>query len=45
MAPSFLTQEGYDKLQAELEYLQTERRQETGSLHQTGGKGTAQDTI
>ena len=28
MAPSFLTQEGYDKLKAELEYLRSERRQE-----------------
>ena len=28
MAPSLLTQEGYDKLKAELEYLQSERRQE-----------------
>jgi transcription elongation factor GreA len=28
MAPSFLTQEGYDKLKKELEYLQNERRQE-----------------
>ena len=28
MAPSFLTQEGYDKLKNELEYLQSERRQE-----------------
>jgi transcription elongation factor GreA len=28
MAPSYLTQEGYDKLKAELEYLQSERRQE-----------------
>ena len=28
MAPSYLTQEGYDKLKIELEYLQSERRQE-----------------
>jgi len=28
MAPSFLTQEGYDKLKTELDYLQSERRQE-----------------
>lgn len=28
MAPSLLTQEGYDKLKSELEYLQSERRQE-----------------
>ena len=28
MAPSFLTQEGYDKLKTELEYLRSERRQE-----------------
>ncbi|MFV1949980.1 MAG: transcription elongation factor GreA [Anaerolineales bacterium] len=28
MAPSILTQEGYDKLKAELEYLRSERRQE-----------------
>lgn len=28
MASSLLTQEGYDKLKAELEYLQSERRQE-----------------
>ncbi len=28
MAPSLLTQEGYDKLKIELEYLQSERRQE-----------------
>ena len=28
MAPSFLTQEGYDKLKGELEYLRSERRQE-----------------
>jgi transcription elongation factor GreA len=28
MAPSLLTQEGYDKLKAELDYLQSERRQE-----------------
>jgi len=28
MAPSYLTQEGYDKLKAELEYLRSERRQE-----------------
>ncbi|HDD55201.1 MAG TPA: transcription elongation factor GreA [Chloroflexi bacterium] len=28
MVPSFLTQEGYDKLKAELEYLRSERRQE-----------------
>ena len=28
MAPSLLTQEGYDKLKAELEYLRSERRQE-----------------
>jgi transcription elongation factor GreA len=28
MAPSLLTQEGYDKLKTELEYLQSERRQE-----------------
>jgi transcription elongation factor GreA len=28
MAPSFLTQEGYDKLKAELDYLRSERRQE-----------------
>lgn len=28
MAPSLLTQEGYDKLKTELEYLQLERRQE-----------------
>ena len=28
MAASYLTQEGYDKLKAELEYLQSERRQE-----------------
>jgi transcription elongation factor GreA len=28
MAPSFLTQEGYDKLKSELEYLRSERRQE-----------------
>ncbi len=28
MAPSYLTQEGYDKLKTELEYLQSERRQE-----------------
>lgn len=28
MAPSLLTQEGYDKLKAELGYLQSERRQE-----------------
>ncbi len=28
MAPSFLTQEGYDKLKNELEYLQSEKRQE-----------------
>lgn len=28
MPPSYLTQEGYDKLKTELEYLQSERRQE-----------------
>ena len=28
MTPSFLTQEGFDKLKDELEYLQSERRQE-----------------
>jgi len=28
MAPSFLTQEGYDKLKTELEYLRSERRTE-----------------
>ena len=28
MPPSYLTQEGYDKLKIELEYLQSERRQE-----------------
>jgi len=28
MAPSLLTQEGYDKLKSELEYLRSERRQE-----------------
>ncbi|MFO8035528.1 MAG: transcription elongation factor GreA [Anaerolineales bacterium] len=28
MAPSYLTQEGYDKLKKELEYLKTEKRQE-----------------
>jgi transcription elongation factor GreA len=28
MAPSFLTQEGYDKLKSELEFLRSERRQE-----------------
>ena len=28
MAPSFLTQEGYDKLKSELEQLQSEKRQE-----------------
>lgn len=28
MAPSILTQEGYDKLKTELEYLRSERRQE-----------------
>ncbi len=28
MAPSYLTQEGYDKLKTELEYLQSERREE-----------------
>ena len=28
MAASYLTQEGYDKLKAELEYLRSERRQE-----------------
>jgi len=28
MAPSFLTQEGYDKLKTELEYLRSERREE-----------------
>jgi transcription elongation factor GreA len=28
MTPSFLTQEGYDKLKTELEYLRSERRQE-----------------
>jgi transcription elongation factor GreA len=28
MAPSLLTQEGYDKLKTELEYLQSERRKE-----------------
>ncbi len=28
MAPSYLTQEGYDKLKTELEYLLSERRQE-----------------
>lgn len=28
MAPSFLTQEGYDKLKSELEYLLSEKRQE-----------------
>ena len=28
MAPSFLTQEGYDKLKSELEILQSEKRQE-----------------
>lgn len=28
MAPSLLTQEGYDKLKSELEYLRLERRQE-----------------
>jgi transcription elongation factor GreA len=28
MAPSLLTKEGYDKLKTELEYLQSERRQE-----------------
>jgi transcription elongation factor GreA len=28
MTPSYLTQEGYDKLKAELEYLRSERRQE-----------------
>jgi transcription elongation factor GreA len=28
MAPSLLTQEGYDKLKTELEYLKSERRQE-----------------
>ena len=28
MAPSYLTQEGYDKLKTELDYLQSERRQE-----------------
>ena len=28
MTPSILTQEGYDKLKTELEYLQSERRQE-----------------
>ena len=28
MAPSYLTQEGYDKLKSELEYLESERRQE-----------------
>jgi transcription elongation factor GreA len=28
MAPSLLTQEGYDKLKNELEYLQSEKRQE-----------------
>ena len=28
MAPSYLTQEGYDKLKTELEYLQSVRRQE-----------------
>ena len=31
MAPSILTQEGYDKLKAELEYLQSERRQEVAA--------------
>jgi transcription elongation factor GreA len=28
MTPSYLTQEGYDKLKTELEYLRSERRQE-----------------
>ena len=28
MAPSYLTQEGYDKLKTELEYLRSERREE-----------------
>jgi transcription elongation factor GreA len=28
MAPSYLTQEGYDKLKSELEYLKSEKRQE-----------------
>lgn len=28
MAPSYLTQEGYDKLKKELKYLKTEKRQE-----------------
>ena len=28
MTPSYLTQEGYDKLKKELEYLKTEKRQE-----------------
>ena len=28
MTPSYLTQEGYDKLKTELDYLQSERRQE-----------------
>jgi transcription elongation factor GreA len=31
MAPSLLTQEGYDKLKSELEYLRLERRQEVAN--------------
>jgi len=31
MAPSLLTQEGYDKLKTELEYLRLERRQEVAN--------------
>ncbi|MCD4802406.1 MAG: transcription elongation factor GreA [Anaerolineales bacterium] len=31
MAPSLLTQEGYDKLKTELEYLRAERRQEVAN--------------
>ncbi len=31
MAPSLLTQEGYDKLKTELEYLRSERRQEVAN--------------
>ena len=35
MAPSFLTSEGYEKLQEELEYLRTEKRQEVANrLHE-----------
>ena len=31
MAPSYLTQEGYDKLKTELEYLRSERREEVAN--------------